>query len=93
MLTDLDSNGYYNKTIHKCVLKLHLPLPLINETYKNLYNKNEVSGVFYVDNDDNVMYVDKNEGDTGIKGIKIVMYPDFKVKIRECFASRISATT
>jgi len=64
-LSDLDSHGYYNKTIHKCVLKLHLPLELINDTYKNLYNKNEISGVFYVDNDDNVIHVDKNEGDTG----------------------------
>ena len=64
-LSDLDSNGYYNKTIHTCVLKLHLPLKIINEIYTNLYHKNEVSGVFYVDNDDNVTHVDKNEGDAG----------------------------
>ena len=64
-LSDLDSHGYYNKTIHTCVLKLHLPLKLINEIYTNLYNKNEISGVFYVDNDDNVTHVDKNEGDAG----------------------------
>jgi len=65
VLSDLDQHGYYNKTIHKCILKLHLPLEIINEVYKNLYNKNEVSGVFYVDDNDNVTHVDKNEGDTG----------------------------
>ena len=63
-LEDLDQNGYYNKTIHKCILKLHLPVDLINKVYKNLYNKNEISGVFYVDTDDKVTHVDKNEGDT-----------------------------
>ena len=65
ILSDLDVHGYYNKTIHKCILKLHLPLKLINNIYKNLYNENEVSGVFYVDNDDKVTHVDKNEGDAG----------------------------
>ena len=64
-LSDLDTNGYYNQTIHKCILKLHLPLQLINDIYKNLYNENEVSGVFYVDNNDKVIGVDKNEGDEG----------------------------
>ena len=64
-LSDLDANGYYNKTIHTCVLKLHLPLEIINDIYKNLHKKNEVSGVFYVDENDKVKYVDKNEGDTG----------------------------
>jgi hypothetical protein len=64
-LSDLDQNGYYNQTIHKCILKLHLPLALINKIYKNLYNKNEVSGVFYVDNNDNVIDADTNEGDHG----------------------------
>ena len=62
-LSDLDSKGYYNKTIHSCVLKLHLPLAIINDIYKNLYHKNEVSGVFYVDENDKVSHADKNEGD------------------------------
>jgi hypothetical protein len=57
--------GYYNKTIHKCILKLHLPLEIINKIYENLKMKNEVSGVFYFDNNDNVTHVDKNEGDAG----------------------------
>jgi hypothetical protein len=64
-LSDLDKNGYYNQTIHECVLKLHLPLPIINNIYKNLHKTNEVSGVFYVDNDDKVINVDQNEGDAG----------------------------
>jgi hypothetical protein len=64
-LADLDTNGYYNRTVHTCVLKLHLPLEIINDIYKNLHNKNEVSGVFYVDEDDKVTHADKNEGDTG----------------------------
>jgi len=63
-LSDL-KNGYYNQTIHTCVLKLHLPLPIINGIYKNLHDKNEVSGIFYVDNNDNVIDVDRNEGDSG----------------------------
>jgi len=46
MLSDLDKNGYYNKTIHSCVLKLHIPLEIINGIYKNLFNENEESGVF-----------------------------------------------
>ena len=62
-LSDLDTKGYYNKTIHACVLKLHLPLAIINDIYKNLYHKNEVSGVFYVDENDKVSHADKNEGD------------------------------
>jgi len=57
--------GYYNKTIHKCILKLHLPLEIINKIYENLKIKNEVSGVFYFDDNDNVTHVDKNEGDSG----------------------------
>ena len=65
VLSDLDKNGYYNTTTHTCILKLHLPLEIINDIYKNLYNKNEVSGVFYVDETDKVSHVDKNEGDTG----------------------------
>jgi len=64
-LEDLDTHGYYNKTIHKCVLKLHLPLEIINKIYENLHNKNEVSGVFYCDDNDKVTHVDKNEGDEG----------------------------
>ncbi len=64
-LSELDKNGYYNKTIHTCILKLHLPLPIINKIFKNLHHKNEVSGVFYVDNDDNITHVDQNEGDAG----------------------------
>ena len=64
-LDDLDNNGYYNRTVHTCVLKLHLPLEIINDIYKNLHNKNEVSGVFYVDEEDKVTHADKNEGDTG----------------------------
>ena len=64
-LSGLDSNGYYNKTIHTCILKLHIPLEIINDIYKNLYHKNEVSGVFYCDDHDQVTHIDKNEGDTG----------------------------
>ena len=64
-LSELDKHGYYNKTIHTCILKLHLPLPIINGVFKNLHHKNEVSGVFYVDNDDQVTHVDQNEGDAG----------------------------
>ena len=64
MLSDLDVHGFYNKTIHACVLKLHLPLEIINGIYKNLYQENEVSGVFYVNNEDKVVSVDKNVGDS-----------------------------
>jgi hypothetical protein len=64
-LSDLDRNGYYNKTIHTCILKLHIPKEIINEIYKQLYNENEVSGVFYVDEDDKITHVDQNEGDSG----------------------------
>ena len=64
-LSELDTHGHYNKTIHTCVLKLHLPLEIINKIYKNLYNKNESSGVFYVNDDDEVTHVDQNEGDEG----------------------------
>jgi hypothetical protein len=64
VLSELNPGGYYNKTVHECVLKLHLPLEIINDIYKNLYNKNEVSGVFYVDENDKITHADKNEGDT-----------------------------
>lgn len=64
-LSELDKNGYYNKTVHKCILKLHLPLELINGIYKNLHNNNEVSGVFYVDENDKISVINKNEGDHG----------------------------
>ena len=65
VLSDLDNNGFYNKTIHTCILKLHIPLNIINDIYKNLSQKNEVAGVFYVDESDKVTHADKNEGDTG----------------------------
>ena len=65
VLTDLDKNGFYNKTIHTCILKLHIPLRIINDIYKNLSQKNEVAGIFHVDESDKVINFDKNEGDTG----------------------------
>jgi hypothetical protein len=65
-LTDLGTNGYYNKTIHTCKLKLHIPLDLINKKiYPKLYEKNEVAGIFYVNDRDQITDVNINEGDEG----------------------------
>jgi len=61
-LSELDVHGFYNKTIHECQLKLHLPLEIINGVYKNLYNKNEVSGVLYFDSNNELRHIDKNVG-------------------------------
>ena len=41
-LNDLDNNGYYNKTINTCKLKLYIPLDLINnKIYPKLLEKND----------------------------------------------------
>lgn len=64
-LSDLDARGYYNKTVHTCVLKLHIPDEIVRKIYRELYHENEVSGVFYVDEDDKITEADRNEGDSG----------------------------
>ena len=65
-LSSLDQNGYYNKTINECKLKLYIPLKIINEIiYPKLYEKNEVAGVFHIDQNDIIHDVDINEGDEG----------------------------
>ena len=62
-LSDLNSYGYYNKTINTCKLKLHIPLDLINnKIYPKLLEKNEVAGVFHILND-KITDVDIKEGD------------------------------
>ena len=64
-LNDLDNNGYYNKTINTCKLKLHIPLELINnKIYPKLLEKNEVAGVFYISSD-KIVDANINEGDEG----------------------------
>jgi hypothetical protein len=42
-LSEINSHGYYNKTIHECILKLHLPIELLNKIYTHLHKKNEVA--------------------------------------------------
>jgi hypothetical protein len=64
-LSDLDTHGYYNKTLHTCVLKLHIPEEVIKQIYLELYHENEVSGIFYVDDHDQITHADRNEGDSG----------------------------
>jgi hypothetical protein len=54
---------YYNNPGNTCQLKLHIPLELINNVYKELKQNHEVSGVFYADNNNKVTNVDKNHGD------------------------------
>ena len=64
-LNDLDNNGYYNKTINTCKLKLYIPLDLINnKIYPKLLEKNEVSGMFYISSD-KIIDANINEGDEG----------------------------
>ena len=64
-LSDLNSNGYYNKTINTCKLKLHIPIDLINnKIYPKLLEKNEVAGVFHILND-KIIDADIKEGDEG----------------------------
>jgi hypothetical protein len=65
-LSELDKKGHYNKTINTCKLKLHIPESIVNDTiFPLLHKNNESSGVFYIDNNDKVINVTRNEGDEG----------------------------
>jgi hypothetical protein len=65
VLSDLDHNGFINKTIHTCILKLHIPKEVVEKIYESIYKQNEVSGVFYVNQNDKITHADENEGDAG----------------------------
>ena len=52
-LSDLDRNGYYNKTIHTCILKLHIPKEIIDQIYgKNIIIDREQGNYFGYNGDD-----------------------------------------
>ena len=55
---------YKSEVNNTCKLKLHLPLKMVNDTLLNLNKKNEISGIFYCNQNDQIKSVDKNEGDS-----------------------------
>ena len=65
-LIDLDNEGYYNKTVNTCKLKLYISLDLINnKIYPNLSEKNEIAGVFHINEKNEIYDATINEGDEG----------------------------
>jgi hypothetical protein len=54
--------SYYSNTKNTCKLKLHIPIEIVNDTFKLLQEPYENAGVFYFDKEDKLVHNDKHKG-------------------------------